>query len=284
MFSATKIKAYFVLIRPYGPIVMGATVVLGELIAVSRVPMIQELCFGFLTAFFLTSAAFVLNDYIDIEIDRINAPHKPLPKGVISKDNALIYGVFLLTLGLLFPMFLLIDVFFFAFSIFIISLLYNLYGKKTGFPGNLMVSFCMAITIVFGAYIVERSVNQVAILIFFLIFLSNTGREITKGIADAEGDKQKNVRSVALLFGAKKAAVLASIFFCLTTITGPMFYHSLDISNPIIILPTILGEMGFMLSAYKLLKNQSAEGALQVNRQVNIWMVILLVVLILDNL
>jgi len=282
--SSSKIKAYFVLIRPYGPIVMGATVVLGELLAISRVPSIQELFFGFLTAFFLTSAAFVLNDYVDIEIDRINAPHKPLPKGVISKGTALIYGVFLLTLGLLFPMFLSIDVFFFAFFTFIISLLYNLYGKKTGFLGNLMVSFCMAITIIFGAYIVERSANQVAILIFFLIFLSNTGREITKGIADAEGDKHKNVKSVALLFGAKKAAVLASIFFCLTTITGPMFYHSLNISNPIIILPTILGEMGFMLSAYKLLHNQSPEGALQVNRQVNIWMIILLVVLILGNL
>ena len=284
MFLATKIKAYLILIRPYGPVIMGATVILGEFLAESRVPTIQEFCFGFLTAFFLTSAAFVLNDYIDIEIDRINVPHKPLPKGIISKEAALIYGVFLSILGLFFPLFISIDVFLFAFFTFTISILYNVYGKKTGFLGNLMVSFCMAITIVFGAYIVDGSVNQIPILIFFLIFLSNTGREITKGIADAEGDKRKNVKSVVLLFGKKKAAILASIFYCLTTITGPMFYHSLNISKPFIILPTILGEIGFILSAYKLLRNPSRKVALQVNDQINIWMIILLVVLFLSNL
>ncbi len=92
------------------------------------------------------------------------------------------------------------------------------------------------------------------------------------------------MKSVALLLGAKKAAILASIFYCLTTITGPMFYHSLNISNPIIIIPTILGEIGFVLSAYKLLRNPSQKGALQVNGQINMWMILLLVVLFLSNL
>jgi len=281
MLSAPKIKAYFTLIRPYGPLIMGATVILGEILAVSRAPTIQELYLGFLTAFFLTSAAFVLNDYVDVEIDRVNSPHKPLPKGTISMNAALIYGISLSTLGLLFPFLLSIDVFFLASFTFIISLLYNLYGKKTGFPGNLMVSFSMAITIVFGAFIVDRAMNSVPMTIFFLIFLSNTGREITKGIADVEGDKRKNVKSVAILFGAKKAAILAAIFYFLTIITGPVFYHSINISKPIIILPAIVGEMGFVYSAYKLLRNQSREVALQVNGQVNIWMILFLVVLFL---
>jgi geranylgeranylglycerol-phosphate geranylgeranyltransferase len=284
MLIASKLKAYLLLIRPYGPVIMGFTVVLGEYLAISCVPAIHELYLGFLTAFFLTSAAFVLNDYMDIEIDRINSPNKPLPKGILSKDSALIYWILLSTLALFFPLFLSIYVFFFAFFSFIISILYNVYGKKTGFLGNLMVSFCMAISIIFGAFIVDRSINQVSLVIFFLIFLSNTGREITKGIADAEGDKRKNVKSVVLLVGAKKAAIIAAIFYCLTTITGPIFYHSFDISNPLILIPAIVGEIGFIFSAYKLLRTPSREVASQVNRQINIWMVLLLVVLFLGNL
>jgi len=76
-----------------GPIIMGLSVVLGEIIVYKTVLQVQEVVFGFFTMFFLMGSAFVVNDLLDIEIDRINAPHKPLITGEMSEKSAIYYSI-----------------------------------------------------------------------------------------------------------------------------------------------------------------------------------------------
>ena len=50
-------------------------------------------------------------------------------------------------------------------------------------------------------------------LFAFMAFLSNTGREITKGIVDVKGDSAEGVKTLAVRFGEKSAAVAAVLFY-----------------------------------------------------------------------
>ena len=40
---------------------------------------------GFVTGFAICAFSMVVNDYYDIEVDRVNQPTRPLPSGQVSK-------------------------------------------------------------------------------------------------------------------------------------------------------------------------------------------------------
>jgi geranylgeranylglycerol-phosphate geranylgeranyltransferase len=59
-----------------------------------------------------------------------------------------------------------------------------------------------------------KGLVELNVLVFVLIaFLSNTGREITKGIADVQGDRLMNTRTIAVRYGERSAAIAAVLFY-----------------------------------------------------------------------
>jgi len=197
-------------------------VVLGEIIALGRFPTTHQVALGFLSSFLLTASSFVLNDYLDVEVDRVNCPDRPIPAGLVSERSALLYGIILAVTGSVMAMLLGPYPLVIALLTFPISVWYSLSGKQTGLLGNMAVAYCVAQPFSYGAIISTGSLNMAIVMIFLLTFLSNAGREVVNGIADAEGDATKNVGSVAIIYGPKAAALLASVFFLLTAITGPI--------------------------------------------------------------
>lgn len=79
-----KSKAMILLIRPDLPISAGICVVIGQAIALGALPPLPLIWLGFLLGFFLSSSQMIFNDYFDLEVDRINAPQRPLPSGLLS--------------------------------------------------------------------------------------------------------------------------------------------------------------------------------------------------------
>ena len=73
--------AVFRLFRFELPLTAGVCVILGELLALGKLPTTIEIVLGFLSVFFISASSLILNDYFDIESDRINAPESPLPPG-----------------------------------------------------------------------------------------------------------------------------------------------------------------------------------------------------------
>jgi len=57
---------------------------------------------------------------------------------------------------------------------------------------------------------------------FLLAFLSNTGREIIKGIAEAEGDALRSVRTLARMRGPRVAAKFGSAFTLIAVGLSPI--------------------------------------------------------------
>jgi len=84
MATLTKTRSVVALIRPEITLAIGESVLVGEIVALKTLPSIREALLGFLTGFFISSAAMVVNDYFNVEVDKVNAPHRPLPMGTIA--------------------------------------------------------------------------------------------------------------------------------------------------------------------------------------------------------
>ncbi|MQK95647.1 UbiA family prenyltransferase, partial [Escherichia coli] len=50
----------------------------------------------------IAAGGYVINDYYDAEIDLINKPFRPIPSGRVSKVEALILSLILMSLGIAF--------------------------------------------------------------------------------------------------------------------------------------------------------------------------------------
>jgi geranylgeranylglycerol-phosphate geranylgeranyltransferase len=194
---------------------IGLAVIVGQVVATSGKPDMLLLGEGFFTGFFICAYSMVTNDIYDVEIDAINQPNRPIPKGLISVKNAKLFSVLLLVLGMFFSA---LTLNFYAFLIAAaystLSWLYNSKVKKKGLAGNAIVSSSLAIPFIYGGVLYGiKGVNLLLLVMALTSMFAGMGREIVKGIADIKGDREKGIMSFAVLHGERRASKLASLFF-----------------------------------------------------------------------
>jgi geranylgeranylglycerol-phosphate geranylgeranyltransferase len=96
-----------------------------------------------------------------------------------------------------------------------VGLLYNWRFKKSGLPGNLMVSFSVGMTFIFGGIAVGKPLETVVWFFGILAALINLGEEIAADAMDVEGDRQAGSRSLPVLFGQETALRICAAIFLL---------------------------------------------------------------------
>ncbi|MDH5495207.1 MAG: geranylgeranylglycerol-phosphate geranylgeranyltransferase [Candidatus Bathyarchaeota archaeon] len=272
----SKAGAFVRLIRPVNCLMMGFAVIVGATLAGQQTVFQQfrNLLLGFSTGFFLTGAAMAINDCYDREIDAINEPKRPIPSGAVSPNEALVFAFILTVLGLaaalltgLSPNWQCLAI---ASVSWVIVILYVTRGKGTGLLGNLLVSACIAVPFVYGSFVIGKGLLLTTDIFVAMAFLSNTGREVTKGIVDVQGDRENNVRTVTVLYGEQKAAVVAAIFYLSAVSLTPL---------PLLLgivsfwfLPFVaLTDMGLILASILLLSNPSRENARRIKNRTLFW-------------
>ena len=174
-----------------------------------------------------------LNDYLDLEIDRVNRPDRPLPSGAISEPSAkrgiaLMMATSLLSiagaLGIArgleggaeewYP-----TVVIWAGALFLLTNYessgpYSLRLKDRGLPGNVAISLSVGMLVLFGAAGVFEPFNLRAWSMFVVGVLYTLAREIVKDIEDMEGDKGRS--TYAMRVGPEKARTVAWVILLLT--------------------------------------------------------------------
>lgn len=189
-----------------------------------RVPSIEILFFSLITPIFIGAASFALNDYFDLEVDRINRPSRPLVRGLINPKSALISSIILYFLGILSSILVSLPCMLIALIYAILSAAYDAKLKEKGLIGNIIVAAGMAIPFIYGGFAVTENPPFLIYIFALIVFLVGLGREILKGIVDVEGDKLRGVKSIPLIYGEKIAAkiaanlILSSIILSLTPI------------------------------------------------------------------
>jgi geranylgeranylglycerol-phosphate geranylgeranyltransferase len=243
---------------------MGFAVFVGILLAYPHFDLSWvNVLYGFLTGFTFCAAAMVINDYYDRKIDAINESKRPIPSGVVKPKEALAFMAGLIVVGSVFA--LLVEpsgllCFVVAVISLVITATYLTVGKRSGLPGNFLVSACVAIPFIYGSVTVSGTVETNVMLFAAMAFLSNTGREITKGIVDVKGDKTEGVRTLAVQFGEKKAAVVAVCFFMIAVALTPVTWF-LGLVGILFVPLVLVTDIGLIVCSVFLLLNPSRERA-----------------------
>jgi len=175
----------------------------------------------------LSASAMVLNDYFDIEVDKINDPTRPIPSGQIKPKQALHFGIILIVIGVL--MGIGIDTYEWLrwesqFGVSIVTSIicaimvttYTNYMKRYSVIGNLAVSIGVWLGFLYGDLVLDFDFEALPECMAFAAFMLNFGREVMKGIIDIEGDRANGVRTVATITGPKWTAIIASSLWFLT--------------------------------------------------------------------
>ncbi len=266
-----KVSALIKLIRPINCVMMGFAVIVGAALAGKEqiIQQLQSLSLGFSTGFFLTGATMAINDYYDREIDAINEPKRPIPSGAVSPKEALVFASVLTVFGFLTALFTNWQSLVIALAAWAVFVLYTTKGKRTGFLGNLMVSVCIAVPFIYGGFVIDRGIIATTGIFVSIVFLANTGREVIKGIADVQGDRKSNIRTIAVLHGEKKAAIVATLFY-LSAVSLTPLPLLLGIVSSWFIPFAFFTDMGLILASVLLLLNPSKENARRIKNR-SLW-------------
>lgn len=253
-----KFKDAIEITRPINCLMGALTVVIGLLNTRSNVPLDKltiNIILGVFTYIFLAASGNIINDVYDIEIDKINRPERPIPRGSISLKQAkelfflyLIIGIFLSlvnTLILSLPLINLALAFFFGF----IAWVYAKWGKKSGFFGNIIVGVSFSIGLVYGAYLNTPIIPPYIFYFFITAFSLLVAREIIKGCEDIEGDKNHGVKTLAIKIGIKSSRNISVIFVLLAVMFFilPIFTTILNFFFFIIFMVIGLIEVGYIV-------------------------------------
>ncbi len=273
----SKLIGYLRLMRPVNCFMMALAVIVGAALAsptcISSAWL--TIVFGCITGFALTAASMATNDYYDRAIDAINEPKRPIPSGLIGPREALGFAAILTAIGFVaayltntvYPLPLLT-----AIVAWVMFTAYTTVGKRSGLPGNLLVSACVAIPFIYGSVAVTARVELNVLLFAMMAFLSNTGREVTKGIVDVRGDKSENVKTLAVRYGEKKAAAVAIVFFSSAVLLSPIPWFMNLVS--VWFVPFVLvTDIGLVVSSFMLFRDHSREKARKIKNTVLIWFV-----------
>ena len=262
MSARSSIGSWFTLFR-FGNSLTGLIgVIFGSLLALDQIPRGDLASITILHG--LSVWAFMcswnaLNDILDVEIDKLNQPNRPLPSGDISLNNA----KFLTAILMCFSLFCLVyagyisssiedgfenwapSILIWLLAIFLLtnyesSSNYSLKLKDRGLPGNFAISLSVGMVILFGAAGVFEPTEPRVLSLFFIGITYNLAREIVKDIEDMEGDEGRN--TLAMRIGVEKARVLAWMILLLTmvSILAPFALEIFPASHLLLIIPGLM--------------------------------------------
>ncbi len=209
----TKILALYRLARPFNALTGALAVFLGGYVAGTG--EWEKVAMAAVVTFLVTGAGNSWNDYLDVEIDKINQPQRVLPSGQVSPSAAWILSVVLTVIGLIIAAFINPAAFIVAFLASAILFLYSWKLKSTVLMGNATVAAISALSVIFGG-IAAGNVRPTLILAA-IVGVAILGREVLKTLADYEGDLQERVRTVATTWGRRRARI---VYYLLAAATG----------------------------------------------------------------
>lgn len=170
-----------------------------------------------MTVVTLNAAANAFNDYIDLDIDRINRSNRPLPRGIISPRIALWSSLVLFGIGIGISAFINQPAFIIVALIATpLMVAYSLWLKGTPLIGNLVVSFILGLAFIFAGAAFGHLWGMLTPA--FLAFGFTLIRELVKDIADFKGDRATNLKTFPVRFGIGTSIRLTIVLIILLCI------------------------------------------------------------------
>ncbi len=154
----------------------------------------------------LYGGGIVFNDIFDADLDKIERPERAIPSGAINIREAVVFGIFLLMIGLIAALTFSIWSGAIAFLILSFALIYDRFGKHHSFLGPLNMGLCRGLNLLLGMSILISVVEKwyflgiVPLIYIFSVTLISRG--------EVHGIKKRNLYIGGLLYLIVIGAVL----------------------------------------------------------------------------
>ncbi len=256
---------YFKILRPLNILLGGISVIISAwLLNCFYSPLV---IFTIIIVTTFMGGANILNDILDLKIDKINRPDRILASDKLKLKSAILFTIFLFLIGIFFCQFIFSLGSCIALFIILPSLiLYTPLFKSIPFLGNLMIGCILGSVFIFTESAILGEIRKMWIP-FYLATTLSTIREIIKDAADIKGDKINNISTFPNKFGFQSTLrlirLLVLILFIFSII--PWIY---DIYNNyyIFLLITIVIIPSFYVTYLKLNIKSSVKDYIQASK------------------
>jgi geranylgeranylglycerol-phosphate geranylgeranyltransferase len=201
-----KLKAILKISRPVNIIITFVSVIVAAVICLSgKLPGVYVFLAA-VSAALTAASGNVLNDFFDIEIDKVNRPIRSLPSGKITINEARVLIIVLAILSLVLSFLISYAAFIIVFISNVLLFLYSKLLKGIPLVGNITVAFLTGLVFIFGGVVVGNL--SAAIIPAVFAFLINLIREVVKDMQDIEGDEKSNIITFPIKYGFKRSKLL----------------------------------------------------------------------------
>ena len=246
--SSDLLRGLFIICRPFNSFLAGLATIIGIIISIGlndqAINYLPEMFLAALVTLLIAAGGYVINDYFDVEIDKINQPQRPIPSNQVTIRQAYFFAIALFLVGFVLSFVLAVletDGKSISLLTPILALLgilclyfYAYYFKRTAGVGNLIITILVCIPLLYGGTITGQYHQTVyPILVASTLML---GREIIKDVEDVEGDKEgsskdeKKITTLPMIFGVKKTALLGQAILVLFLLFSPVAFLTPDIT------------------------------------------------------
>ncbi|MDE3260313.1 MAG: geranylgeranylglycerol-phosphate geranylgeranyltransferase [Gemmatimonadota bacterium] len=217
---ADALRAMLQITRPQNCLITCASVLMGGWLGVHALP--APLWIAALSAAAVMAGGNALNDLWDLETDRVNHPHRPLPSNRLSPRAATIECIVLMVLGLSLSLFLPPEAIATAVVACGCLVAYNRRLKHIPLAGNLAVSLLCGLAFFYGGFAVGAPLPAAVPALFATIY--HLGREILKDAQDIHGDSIAPGETLPLRWGPASSCRLAAGVYALLILLTPVPY------------------------------------------------------------
>jgi geranylgeranylglycerol-phosphate geranylgeranyltransferase len=208
--------------RPANSVVSGLAAVLGYLMATGT--LVPGVVLIMATVILVTAAGNAINDYCDVEIDRINRPDRPIPAGLLTIRIALLFSIALFATGITISLFTNAICTLIAVVNSLVLVFYAARLKGIPAVGNLAISYLSGSIFLFGGALAGPEGISENLPIFLITFLAMMSRELLKDAEDIEGDKAAGAMTLPVRIGIPRTALIAYLCACIAVATSLILF------------------------------------------------------------
>lgn len=207
--NSKSFHAVLQLVRPVNVVIVFCTIVVAGILAKPVASEIFWIVIAGISGALIAAGGNAINDFLDVKVDQINRPERPLPRGAITLDGA--RAVWLVTSAAGAVLSTLLGLWNFLIAAVWVGGLYaySRWLKGTVLVGNVTVALMTALAFPFGALVMGRPGLGFYPGLFAL--LANLAREILKDVEDINGDAAADLETLPVRHGPEAAYLAATI-------------------------------------------------------------------------
>jgi geranylgeranylglycerol-phosphate geranylgeranyltransferase len=219
---AERARGLLGLTRPVNTVAASVLTVIGAFVSAGGVDARLQVAAAVVATLVAVAGGNAINDYFDREVDTINNPERPIPRGAVSPRGALVFSAVLFLVAIGAALFLPV----LAIAIATVNLLalvaYTKIFKGTPGAGNALVSYLVGSTFLFGGAAVGNA--EPVVVLFALAALSTFTREVIKDVEDVEGDSAEGLVTLPVAIGERRALLLGAGTLVVAVLASPVPY------------------------------------------------------------